>query len=296
MMGNIIFTDVTHIGDPFVLLEGDTYYLYATSSEKGFNVWKSNDLLKWESLGLCYENSKFGISNFWAPEVIKKDGKFYILFTSRDKELNSLRLSVAISDKPYGPFIDIKDRPIFDFGYAIIDGTFFKDDDGKYYLYFVKDCCDNIINGEHISQIFVAGLKDDLISLETEPVLVSTPSGYKELKNGKDWHWNEGPFVTKHNGKYYLSYSFNGYFDKEYSVAYSIANSPFGPFEKQGAILEYIEGITSGPGHNMYFYDKSGQLKTAFHIHSDILVPDGNRRVCFANAYYANDRLVIDYK
>jgi beta-xylosidase len=295
-VSKIIYTDITGIGDPFVLLEGGVYYLYATSSPKGFNVWKSDDLVKWELIGLCYTNSKFGIGDFWAPEVIKKDNKFYILFTSKDRELNSLRLSLAVSDSPVGPFVDIKDRPVYDFGYANIDGTFFKDDDGKYYFYYVKDCCDNIINNEHISQIYVARLKDDLITLDSEPVLVSTPSGHKELKNNKDWHWNEGPFVTKHNGKYYLSYSFNGFMDPEYSVAYSVSDNPLGPFIKKGAILEYIPSVISGPGHNMYFTNKEGQLMTAFHVHTNIEKPGGDRRVCFANVYYEDDNLVIDYK
>ena len=40
-----IITKIDKIGDPFVLLEGDTYYMYATSPLEalGFKVWTSRN-------------------------------------------------------------------------------------------------------------------------------------------------------------------------------------------------------------------------------------------------------------
>ena len=34
--------NVKDIGDPFVLTEGSSYYLFATGGPIGFNVWRSN--------------------------------------------------------------------------------------------------------------------------------------------------------------------------------------------------------------------------------------------------------------
>ena len=39
-----IVTEITHIGDPFVLLCGDTYYMYATSAPDGIKVFTATDL------------------------------------------------------------------------------------------------------------------------------------------------------------------------------------------------------------------------------------------------------------
>ncbi len=54
-----IITKIDKIGDPFVLLEGDTYYMYATSPLEalGFKVWTSKDLVNWEDAGICYKKT-----------------------------------------------------------------------------------------------------------------------------------------------------------------------------------------------------------------------------------------------
>jgi hypothetical protein len=44
--------------------------------------------------------------------------------------------------------------------------------------------------------------------------------------------WNEGAFMYKHNGKYYLTYSANPFWAREYAVGYAVADSPLGDFVK----------------------------------------------------------------
>src|SRR5690554_6040719 len=126
-MQKIIRTNITNIGDPFILPFDGIYYHYSTSSPLGFIVYTSNDLINWENKGLCYQDSKVGYMDFWAPEVFYHNDKFYMFFTSKNKEKDMLLGSVAVSDSPLGPFIDVKDTPTFDFGYAAIDATIFKD-------------------------------------------------------------------------------------------------------------------------------------------------------------------------
>lgn len=292
----ILKTEITNIGDPFIVAYKGVYYHYSTSHENGFIVYISNDLKKWENKGLCYQNSKVGYQNFWAPEVYIKNEKFYMLFTSKNKESDYLTLSLAVSNNPLGPFIDVLDKPFYDFGYAAIDGHIFKDEDGQYYLYYARDCSQNIINGIHTSQIYGVKLNEDW-TVSGEPKLLTTPSGSFETKR-KDWQWNEGPFVLKHNGKYYLSYSVNCFDDKLYSVSYATSKDPLGEFIKarENPILTHIEGEISGPGHNMYFKTFEGELYTAFHIHTDINKPSGNRRTCFAKYTFIDNKLIIDYK
>jgi len=295
MKDKVIITEVTNIGDPYILVDNDTYYMYATSFKDGFKVWSSKDLVNWKDEGLCYYDSKVGYKDFWAPEVIKKDGKYYMFFTSRNKELDRLMLSVAISDSPLGRFNDVSDKHVFDFGYAAIDATVYKDDDGRYYMYYSRDCSENVVDGIHASQIYVVELDQSLLKTIGEPKMILTPSGSWEApKDG--WAWNEGPYMLKYDNKYYLSYSTNFYASKEYSVCYAVSDQPMGEFvkAKENPILKYTDKM-SGPGHNCYFESLDKELLTAFHIHTYYDKPSGNRRACFAKAMFVDGKLVIDY-
>lgn len=290
----IIRTQITGIGDPFILRTGEKYFAYATSAPDGFRCFISENLTDWADAGYCYQNSPWGENCFWAPEVYARNGKYYMIYTARWKENHSLRIGLAISDTPTGPFKDIMDGPLFDPGYACIDATLFFDND-KIYLYFVRDCSENIIDGVHISEIYCAELSGDLLHFVAEPQKVATPDAHWEISHDPAWHWNEGPAVLKHNGKYYLNYSVNCFDSPDYSVGCAVAKSPMGPFVKYGyPVLAKEEGDFSGPGHNSFFFDKTGKLFTAFHIHTYPDQPGGDRRMCIGEVQFdENDILQI---
>lgn len=281
----MIRTKVTGIGDPFVLRCGDIYYAYATSAPDGFRCFTSENLTDWSDGAYCYRNSSWGENCFWAPEVYKINGRYYMLYTARWKKNHSLRIGLAAADGPAGEFQDLSDGPLFDFGYACIDATLFADEDGRYYLYYVRDCSENIVNGVHLSEIYCVEIDPQNFSLQGDPVKVSTPDAPWETSLDPKWHWNEGPCVLKHAGKYYLNYSVNCFNSPEYSVGCAVASAPQGPFLKYGApVLAKRDEDFSGPGHNSFFRDKDGKLYTAFHIHTDPQNPSGNRRMCIAEA------------
>ena len=286
-----IKTNVSQIGDPFVLREGNVYYMYATSSEEGFKVYRSEDLAVWEDLGLCYEGKKgWGYMDFWAPEVVPCKGGYAMFFTAKAKKSDSLRTGVAFAESPAGPFCDTG-APLFDFGYSTIDASPFFDDDGQAYLYYVRDCNDNVIGGVHVSQIYVTRLVPDLRSVEGEGTLIATPDCAWECRRG-DWQWNEGPSVIKAEGKYYLTYSVNCFDSPDYSVGYAVAGCPTGPFVKaaENPVLHRREGM-SGPGHNSFFTDAAGQLRAAFHIHTDPARPSGDRTACICGVSLQGGKL-----
>ena len=60
----------------------------------------------------------------------------------------------------------------------------------------------------------------------------------------------EGPFMLKRNGKYYFMWSEGGWGSPDYRVAYAIADSPFGPFHREGIILQQDAGVATGAGHH----------------------------------------------
>jgi len=299
----IIRTNVTNIGDPFILCANNQYYMYATSFDVvGFKVWKSQDLQNFECLGTCLdlEKSSWAYKDFWAPEVIFHNGKYIMHFSSRNKETSTLRIGVAIADQPEGPFVDVFDKPMFDFGYACIDGHVLQDG-GQNYFFYSRDCSENIKeNGEKISEIYVAKLSQDCCTLISSPILVTTPDRPYDTIVYKVNKWNEGPFVLKHNGKYLLTYSANFFASKNYSICLAIAEKPEGPYskdDKHNPILSSLElgQDFAGPGHNAFFVDYQGNLKLVCHIQNDENHPSANRKAVIIDAEIEEDSIYFKF-
>jgi hypothetical protein len=86
-------------------------------------------------------------------------------------------------------------------------------------------------------------LNDDLLSLKPfedgEMYREVTPENYVE-----------GPFMLKRNGKYYFMWSEGNWTGPNYAVAYAIADSPMGPFNRIGTILQQDSLVAKGAGHH----------------------------------------------
>lgn len=95
---------------------------------------------------------------------------------------------------------------------------------------------------------------------------------------------NEGPFVTFHNGKYYLTYSANNWKNNSYLVAQAIADNPLGPYtklkESEGGVI--LSGMrqgsqtSSGTGHHS-IVQVGEQMLMVYHRHNDPTTGGGNR-------------------
>ncbi|MBE6981918.1 MAG: glycosidase [Ruminococcaceae bacterium] len=292
----LIRTNVTDIGDPFIVKTDAAYYMYATSFVMdGFKVWKSMDMENWEDLGACLDLSdSWTCKDYWAPEVICHQGKYIMHYTARRKSDRSLRIGVAVSDTPEGPFTDVHNGPMFDLGYAAIDGHVFIDDDGQAYLYFSKDCSENYVTPTlRASQMCVCKLSEDLLHITGEPVTLFGPSESYDFIVLGDQAWNEGPYVLKKDGQYYMTYSANCYHTRDYCICLAKASDPMGPFQKLGPIMTCgAKGEDfSGPGHNAFFYDREGKLKMTFHIHTFEDAPSPNRKACICDAQLGDDTI-----
>lgn len=267
---------ISQIGDPFILKASDgNYYCYATSDTTyGFEVWTSTNLVDWEKHNQrAYSSNKnsFGVDDFWAPEVYEWDGQYYMYYSARWRENDSLRIGLGISDSPLGPFEDISEAPLFDFGYAVIDAHVFVDGEENY-LYYTRDCSEYKVGLNNESHSYGIRLSADYKSVVGEPVLLVQPEQAWEKQSGT-WRWNEGPFVVKHDSMYYLTYSANFYASKEYSVGYAQSSSPLGPFTKseQNPLLYAKEEQkkVSGSGHNMMLKVPNSDLYyMVYHTHT----------------------------
>lgn len=289
-----------NIGDPYVLKDGDIYYMYATSVPNfGFKVWQSENLVDWEEAGLAYDHrdqeEKWALYDFWAPEVIERNGTYYMTYSARNYD-GSLKISIATSDSPTGPFEDAAVDIVGQEG-SYIDGHIFIDDDGTPYMYYVKDNYENVIDGQHISHIYVQQMSDDLLSFVGEPEFILEPDQEWEAPHG-EYQWNEGPFIVKNDGQYYLMYSANFYASSDYAVGYAVADNPMGPFKKSetNPILsaDLNNGI-SGPGHNSVTVGLDDEtLYAVYHIHTQPDNPSGDRRPAIDRLYFEDGEMKIE--
>lgn len=249
--------------DPVILYHDGKYYCYGTNAKDGFCVHSSSDLNTWTNVGKIFENYDgfMGEDCFWAPEVYKRDGRFILLFSSRDKNKRH-SIYIAFSDSPTGPFKDANNgKPFFCPPYSIIDGSLLFDDDGRIYMYYSRDCSENIVNEIHESHIYVVELSKDLCKVISEPIHLTSPDCEWEKLSGNEFRWNEGPCTLKHNGTYYLMYTANFYASIHYAVGYATSSSPTGPFIKSpdNPILRSNGVETMGTGHNNFFPSPDGK-------------------------------------
>ncbi len=291
---------IKNIGDPYVLNHNGTYYLYATSNFNGYYCWQSDNLSDWSEPVVCYEATEksFGNGKFWAPEVYEFDGKFYMYYTADWKIYpeENLRIGVAVSNSPTGPFEDVFDnKPMFDFGYGVLDAHILNCKDGKF-LFYSKAGYKHFVDGFEESQMFVIELCDDYISVKGEPKLILRPEEEWERKQPEIKQvWNEGGFVVEHDGKYHLMYSANFFTSPYYCIGAAVAKHPMGPYVKydNNPIMQTSKTI-SGPGHNSVVKDKNGTYYCVYHAHTDYNKPSGNRQVYISELNFVNDKICVN--
>ena len=166
-----------------------------------------------------------------------------------------------------------------------IDFHPFVDDDGTKYLFFT---C-NKWNG----QTFVMAMKMntwddpdyDTLTVISRTRLESAESE-KQMPYENGNRINEGSFVVKHNGLYYLTLSINGYGDRSYCVIQSVSDKPLGVYRKldplENGVLLSTDSQTrddiSGPGHHSFIH-KNGRSYIIYHKHNDVQAGGAARHV-----------------
>ena len=230
--------------DPEGIIFDNIYWIYPTFSapyeEQVFmDAFSSADLVNWEKHNRIIDTSavKWAKKAMWAPAIVKKENRYFLFFAANDIQNNEEvgGIGIGVAEKPSGPFNDYLGKPLLDKFYngaQPIDQFVFQDTNGQYYM---------IYGGwRHCN---IARLKNDFtgfLPFEDKTVFKEiTPEGYVE-----------GPFMFIRNGKYYFMWSEGGWTGPNYSVAYAIADSPFGPFKRIGKILEQDPGVATGAGHH----------------------------------------------
>ena len=304
--------------DPTVITVGDEYYLYFTNADGSdcsfIQGYKSKNLMDWEWLGRVFipNRAAWGITSLWAPEVIEKDGKYYMYYSAYDANYNCMGIGVAVADNPAGPFVEYKgtlsDGTVINhtkspFNYVLkeyasnfkaIDPSVFIDDDGRIYLYLSQDQVDreSCIYGMELDSDMVSIKKDTI----TGPLVMASQSWESPDAANR---WNEAPFVIKHDGKYYLTYSANYYASSLYAIGYAVSDSPLGEYEKpdNNPIMQATEDwpFISGPGHCSFFPSADGkELYMAYHSHKDVGEAGAVRKINFDKVVFKDGKLIVN--
>ena len=103
--------------------------------------------------------------------------------------------------------------------------------------------------------------------------------------------------MLEKDGKYYFMWSEGDWTRDSYRVAYAIADSPFGPFERVGTILESDPEVGTGAGHHsMIQSPKTGRYYIVYHRHP-LGATDGNDRVtCIDELLFDSDGRILPVK
>jgi beta-xylosidase len=258
--------------DPEGIIYGNLYWIYPTYSapyEKQvfFDAFSSPDLVNWTKHEKILDTTRVQWAQraMWAPSVIEKNGKYYFFFGANDIQSDAEHggIGVAVADHPAGPYRDHLGKPLIDKfhnGAQPIDQFVFKDKDQYYLIYGGWRHC-NIVK---LNDDFTATVPFDDGSMFRE----ITPEGYVE-----------GPFMFVKDGKYYFMWSEGGWTGPDYSVAYGISDSPFGPFKRVAKILQQDPKVATGAGHHSIIQEpKTNRWYIVYH-RRPLNETDGNSRV-----------------
>jgi len=240
------------------------------------------------------------------------DGKYYMYFSAASaqnwgveymsdssNDYDRLYIGVAVSDTPVGPFdvlydidsatgkrvptINFKKGCNTKYNWAVIDASPFFDDNGDFYLYFNKHTDDHYthLNGVWGVKMFSMTQPDystvSCLTIAGKSTVTSVTGKIEEISPGDDYFTdesgiNEGPFMIKHNGKYYITYSSNGFKNIAYSVHQAVSDSPLSGFvkldaEKGNPVLNgSLFGYMNGTAHHS-IVKRDDEMWIVYHRH-----------------------------
>jgi arabinan endo-1,5-alpha-L-arabinosidase len=213
---------ITH--DPSIGREGNSYYVFATTSnaaEGQFPIRCSHDLLEWKLCGYVFPSIPAWIheaspttKELWAPDISYYQGKYHLYYAYSAFGVNTSGIALATNETldPQSPKYHWQDEGLVlkstrDDNFNAIDPNIVVDENGQPWLSFGS---------------FWGGIKMRRIDPATgkpsaaDPTLYSLaaramPADPDPPKPGlpADWQAIEAPFVVHHGEYYFLFVSFD---------------------------------------------------------------------------------------
>lgn len=244
-----------------------------------YHAFSSEDLVHWTDHGVIVDQKDVPWGNpegysMWAPECVERGGKYYFYFPNAPKGGRGFAVGVAVADAPDGPFTP-EENAIQ--GVMGIDPTVLVASDGNAYIYWSG------------MGFMGARLKDNMTELDGPAVRLDGGPGFREkyaLPRGQ----KEGPHVFEKDGKFYLTYPWVQ--DRTECLAYAMGDSPLGPFEYKGKIMEKSPNECWTNHHS--FVEYKGQWYLFYH-HNDYSPDfDKNRSVRIDKIGFNPDGTIIE--
>ncbi len=274
--------------DPEATIFNNRYWIFPTYSapyEKQvfIDAFSSPDLVFWTKHSHILDTAsvKWAHKAMWAPAIIEKEGLYFLFFSANDIQDDQSEggIGIAVAKQPEGPYRDYLGKPLLDKfhnGAQPIDQFVFRDIDDQYYMIYGgwRHCNITRLNDDFT----------DFLPFEDGTIFKEiTPEGYVE-----------GPVMFYRNEKYYFMWSEGGWTGPDYRVAYAIADSPLGPFERIDTILEQNMNIANGAGHNSVINIPGTDEWYIVYHRRPLSESDGNSRVtCIEKMQFdVNGRIV----
>ena len=265
-----------------------------------YHVFSSEDLTTWQDHGVIVTQNavpwgKPDAYSMWAPDCVRKNGRYYFYFPNAPKEGRGFAIGVATADSPTGPFT-CEPEPIR--GVSGIDPCVLIDDDGSAYIYW--------------SGMGIRGgkLKDNMLELDGELQEVQMPrrEGAPEMPpmkvggqqmEGLPDGFKEGPFAFKRGDWYYLTFPWvRGDTSKgdnpTETLAYAMSKSPLGPWTFKGIIMAEHENRCWTNHHSLVEY--KGQWYLFYHHNPFSPSDDKRRSVCIDKVAFNADGTIQEVK
>ena len=267
--------------DPSPIVVGDTLFLFTSHdaspedipdpnerNSAGFYMydwllWSTTDMVNWTEHGAVASLKDFTWrereNGAWAIQTVERNGKYYLY-----APLHGHGIGVLVSDSPYGPFRDPLGKPLVwqKEHWDDIDPTVYIDDDGQAYMYWGNPHVYYVkLNEDMIStngDIHVMNQQDGVMRpVKDEGAKINLRVSWDEKSSWALQHYQEGPWLYKRNGHYYLAYASTCCPE---ALGYAMSDSPTGPWTEMGYIMRPTPrdrgnhpGICDFKGHSYVF-------------------------------------------
>ncbi len=260
--------------DPVVVNHGGEYYLFATIAN---GYWHSRDLVTWRFV----VPSRWPFEDVVAPAALSVRDTLYLLQSATQSR------PILFSTSPATGRLEFYNRMLPPLPFAVAQGSerpgqlvhpdsiqpgpwdpaLFRDDDGRWYLFYCRD----FLEGERVGTGIVVDELRDLQTLAGRRHTVVRPFADWNLfaanrewygRTWEGWYTVEGPFVRKRDGRYYCFFSGGAWREPNYGVSYAVAEHPLGPWKvapgEGPTILRTVPDAVLGPGHASIVTSPSG--------------------------------------
>jgi GH43 family beta-xylosidase len=273
------------IRDPFVVFENGVYYLFGSTDKDiwknraaGFDVYTSEGDL---ADGLTCVDGPFPAfrppenfwseTNFWAPEVHRYNGSYYMFATFKPREGRRGTAILKSESGVTGPYLPWSlnargvSAPVTPADWECLDGTFFVEQ-GKPYMVFCREWR-QVGDGEVCVMPLTEDLRRAAVNLNgTAPRVLfrasEAPWAYELKGRAPGSYVTDGPFMHRtQDGTLLMLWSSFGK-DDRYCIgtARSLDGTLWGPWVQSGEPLYSGDG-----GHGMLFRGRNGKLYLSIH-------------------------------